>query len=65
VKQDYHSKSCNCSDARKAQNYVKQQTTCSKTPANINEIKSELPKRVLPQLNKFREDNLWKKQDDK
>ena len=43
----------------------KQQATCGKTPANINEVKSELPKRVLPQLNNVREGNLWKKQDNK
>jgi len=65
VKQDYHSKSRNYSDSRKAQNYVKQQATCGKKPANINEVKSELPKRVLPKLNNFREGNLWKKQDNK
>jgi len=65
VKQDYHSKSRNYSDSWKAQNYVKQQATCGKTPANINEVKSELPKRVLSQLNNFREGNLRKKQDNK
>jgi len=39
------------------------QATCSNTPADINKVKSELPKRVLPQVNYFREGNLWKKQD--
>jgi len=63
VKQDYHSKSRNCSDPWKAQKYVKQQVTCSKTSSNINEVKIELPKRVLPQVNYFRKGNQWKKQD--
>jgi len=65
VKQDYHSESRNYSGTRKAQNYVKQPATCGKTSANINEVKSELPKRVLPQINNFREGSLWKKQDNK
>jgi len=41
---------------------LRNKATCGKTAANINEVKSELPKRVLPQLNNFREGNLWKKQ---
>jgi len=44
---------------------LRNKATCGKTPANINEVKSERPKRVLPQLNNFREGNLWKKQDNK
>ena len=44
---------------------LRNKATCGKTPANINEVKSELPKRLLPQLNNFREGNLWNKQDNK
>jgi len=44
---------------------LRNKATCGKTPANINEVKSVLPKRVLPQLNNFREGNLSKKQDNK
>jgi len=37
---------------------LRNKAICRKTPANINEVKSERPKRVLPQLNNFREGNL-------